>query len=328
MQAPFLRAIKTIKLYLLDLFILIVVGGCAWLGYKQGFICCLSRLLNWTGTVIIALTLAGDTQQLIKQNFVINEQSLLPVTLITLFACSYLLLYLLLYYLQKFIPVSFKESTGNHVAGLLPGFITGLMVAMLVASIVNASLWSQADKKVQQTVLASKLIALPGYLGYDIAKLNRSTAPIVIAGAAEFTTGNAGAAFKCVHFFPRHDLEQTLLQLVNMERAKQHAKPLLPDTPLQDIARLHAADMFVRGYFSHDTPEGMDPFERMDRAGIHYLAAGENLAHSPTIIKAHDGLMQSPGHRANILNPRFARIGIAVLDGGEKGLMVVQEFKN
>jgi uncharacterized protein YkwD len=84
--------------------------------------------------------------------------------------------------------------------------------------------------------------------------------------------------------------------------------------------------MFARGYFAHDTPEGVDPFQRMQQAGIVFGIAGENLALAPTLDMAHNGLMNSPGHRANILRPEFRKVGIGVLDGGIYGKMWVQEF--
>jgi uncharacterized protein YkwD len=56
--------------------------------------------------------------------------------------------------------------------------------------------------------------------------------------------------------------------------------------------------------------------------------AGENLAMAQSLNIAHDGLMKSPGHRANILRLHFGRVGIGVLDGGRDGLMVTQNFRN
>ena len=94
------------------------------------------------------------------------------------------------------------------------------------------------------------------------------------------------------------------------------------------MARRHSADMFARGYFAHDTPEGLDPFARMREAHVRYLTAGENLALAPTLLVAHSGLMNSPGHRANILHPQFGRLGIGIMDGGIRGLMVSQEFRD
>ena len=52
------------------------------------------------------------------------------------------------------------------------------------------------------------------------------------------------------------------------------------------------------------------------------------LALARTLDMAHTGLMNSPGHRANILNPAFGRVGIGILDGGRHGLMVTQTFRN
>ena len=94
------------------------------------------------------------------------------------------------------------------------------------------------------------------------------------------------------------------------------------------VARAHSADMFARGYFSHVTPEGTSPFDRMKREKVRFLAAGENLALGQTLNICHRGLMNSPGHRANILSKAFGRVGIGILDGGFHGLMITQNFRN
>jgi uncharacterized protein YkwD len=66
----------------------------------------------------------------------------------------------------------------------------------------------------------------------------------------------------------------------------------------------------------------------MNKAGVKFRTAGENLALAPTLQLAHTGLMNSPGHRANILRPEFGRLGIGIMDGGYHGIMVSQEFRN
>jgi uncharacterized protein YkwD len=58
------------------------------------------------------------------------------------------------------------------------------------------------------------------------------------------------------------------------------------------------------------------------------LNAGENLALAPTLTIAHEGLMNSPGHRANILQKKFGRVGIGVMEGGFHRLMITQNFRN
>ncbi|HEY2972853.1 MAG TPA: CAP domain-containing protein, partial [Pyrinomonadaceae bacterium] len=127
---------------------------------------------------------------------------------------------------------------------------------------------------------------------------------------------------------PRPDLEARMLEFVNQERVAAGLKPLAPDPELTEVARRHSADMFARGYFAHDTPEGRDPFDRMRGANVRFVTAGENLALAPTVQVAHRGLMNSPGHRANILYPQFGRVGIGIMDGGIRGLMISQEFRN
>lgn len=130
------------------------------------------------------------------------------------------------------------------------------------------------------------------------------------------------------------EAERTVLDLLNQARQAQGLPVVQPDLELAEVARAHALDMYVRGYFSHDTPDCdagddapgcLDPFDRIRAGGVTYVNAGENLALAPTPASAHDGLMRSPGHRANILEPRYGRVGIGAVDG-PYGLMIVQAF--
>lgn len=120
--------------------------------------------------------------------------------------------------------------------------------------------------------------------------------------------------------------ERTMLELMNEERGKEGLGKLTLSVSLRTLSRAYATDMFARGYFSHFNPEGESPFDRMDKAKISYTAAGENLALAPNVTLAHQGLMNSPGHRANILSPDYGKVGIGVIDGGIYGEMFVQEF--
>ena len=83
--------------------------------------------------------------------------------------------------------------------------------------------------------------------------------------------------------------------------------------------------MYVEGFFSHTSPTTGRIGDRMAAAGIPYLVVGENLALAATARTVHEGLMDSPGHRANILGERFTRVGVGVIRG-PYGLMVVQVF--
>lgn len=120
--------------------------------------------------------------------------------------------------------------------------------------------------------------------------------------------------------------ELEMFSHVNKERSTRGLPELTVDNDLRELARAYARDMFERGYFSHYNPEGASPFDRMAATDITYLTAGENLALAPNITIAHQGLMDSDGHRENILNPDFGHLGIGVIDGGIYGKMFVQEF--
>lgn len=120
--------------------------------------------------------------------------------------------------------------------------------------------------------------------------------------------------------------EKEMFELVNKERVSGGLTALIFDRRLTDIARSHAKDMFKRGYFSHYTPEGLSPFDRMAKEDVSFSFAGENLALAPSVSLTMQGLMQSEGHRKNILSSDFGRVGIGVIDGGIYGKMFVQEF--
>jgi uncharacterized protein YkwD len=205
-----------------------------------------------------------------------------------------------------------------------------ILVAILSALLLAVPLTESLSERTRDSVLVNRLAVyaeqLEGQLrpvfGEAIARtLNLLT---IRPDSNERVT----LPFKVENSRPRPDLEQRMLDLVNQERIAADLKPLLADPELTEVARRHSADMFARGYFAHDTPEGISPFDRMRAAKVSFTTAGENLALAPTIPVAHTGLMNSPGHRANILRPEFGRVGIGVMDGGMRGLMISQEFRN
>lgn len=121
-------------------------------------------------------------------------------------------------------------------------------------------------------------------------------------------------------------LEQQMVDLVNRERTSNGLSALRVDTTLTEMARAHSLDMIQRRYFSHYTPEGGSVADRANAAGLAWNKVGENLALAPDLASAHDGLMQSPGHRENILSPGYTRIGIGIYREEGLGLVITQNF--
>jgi uncharacterized protein YkwD len=120
--------------------------------------------------------------------------------------------------------------------------------------------------------------------------------------------------------------EASMLVLLNQERISRGLGALRMDPTLVLVARKHSQDMLMRGYFSHMTPEGTDPFARLRAEGVSYLVAGENLALAPSVVSAHQGLMSSPKHRDNILGVDYGHVGVGIIHSQTHGYMVSQEF--
>jgi len=126
----------------------------------------------------------------------------------------------------------------------------------------------------------------------------------------------------------RGDLEQAALRLLNAERTSAGLPHLVPDAGIRTAARRHGQELFASGHLSHRSRDGRWPIQRIKALGIRASFVGENLAYAADIGEAHRTLMASADHRRNILSPRYRRIGLAVLDGGIYGIVVVQDFSD
>ncbi|MDQ0792288.1 sigma-70 family RNA polymerase sigma factor [Streptomyces sp. B1I3] len=105
--------------------------------------------------------------------------------------------------------------------------------------------------------------------------------------------------------------DEEVVRLVNAERAKAGCEPVGTSGALATAASRHSADMVARDYFSHTSPDGTDPGDRITAAGYRWSTYGENIAKGQTTAASvMDAWMNSPGHRANILNCAFEEIGI------------------
>ena len=120
--------------------------------------------------------------------------------------------------------------------------------------------------------------------------------------------------------------EQRAFDLLNADRRANGLPSLKLNGSLVVLAENYGKDMIKRNYFSHYNPEGQSPFDRMRKHGINYRYAGENLAINRTVDAAEKALMNSPGHRANILNPNYTEVGVGVSYDTRGSVYVVQEF--
>lgn len=129
-------------------------------------------------------------------------------------------------------------------------------------------------------------------------------------------------------------LEQYIFEQTNAERAKVGAKALLSDPSLNTLARSRSEDMVNRNYFDHVTPDGKNVFDMLKAMNFSYSTAGENIAmntypESKSAVSAMQQWMNSSGHKANILNVKYGRIGVgAWKKSATGGLYYTQVFTN
>jgi len=300
-------------------------------GYRRGFILGVLDLAGWVLALVAGLRYYEPVGRVIARLELWSEVWDQPIAFVIVALFVGLLVHLIAYALLRRLSPEVHERPSNQALGLLPGLANGLITAAIVSALLLAVPLSESiSERARDSALVNRLA---GYAQSLEARL-RPVFGEAIARSLNLLTVEPDSSERVTLPFtvsssrPRPDLEKQMLILVNQERVANGLQPLAPDPELTEVARRHSTDMFARGYFAHDTPEGRTPFDRMKEANVHFLIAGENLALAPTVSIAHTGLMNSPGHRANILRPQFGRVGIGIMDGGMRGLMVSQEFRN
>lgn len=125
---------------------------------------------------------------------------------------------------------------------------------------------------------------------------------------------------------------QNVVEFVNFERKKVGLEPLLENELLSRSAENKAQDMISKDYFAHNSPEGVTPWDWIEKEGYDYKFAGENLAiNFKSAEKQNEAFMESATHRKNILGEQFNEIGVAVASrtvNGKKTIVTVQQFGN
>lgn len=125
-------------------------------------------------------------------------------------------------------------------------------------------------------------------------------------------------------------MEWKMLRLVNKDRKPYRLRKLRMQDDLRDVARKHSRDMARKDYFEHENILGQTPFERLEKARVTDIQSGENLAkirgHKNPVVRAEIGLMNSPGHRANILNENYNTVGIGIVKSIDKSYYFTQNF--
>lgn len=319
-----------------DVVIIIVIALFGLNGYHKGFIRQLGDFLGLVFSVAVSFTLYNKLAAVLAGKLASFPMFLTKfIALAGLWVVSQIVFHIAFGLLYPLVPEKLRESKWNKGTGAIPGIAWGAIFVAITVSLLSLLSGFFANSKDYQKALSGSVITRTFIAQTN--KIDNYFAKIVGGSIGEnltFKTVEPNSSertqlgFKTANYTIDTESEAKMLVLVNAERAKNGEKPLTMDENLQKVARGHCSDMLIKGYFGHVSPDGKDPFARMKDANIAFIIAGENLALAPSVELAHDGLMNSPGHRANILTAEFGKVGIGVLDAGKYGKMFAQEFTN
>ena len=318
-------------LNLVDLLMAVIIVLGVLSGWGRGFFVATLGLMTLAVSLVLALVGYHQAVDWLQAAAPTLGLWIAPLSFLATYVLGHLLIGAVASRLAGALPPRLHAHAINRTLGVLPGLIGGLINAAIAALVLlTVPLPGALGTLADQSVLISRLAAPAKRLEARLAPIFNPAISRTLQALTVPPESNTAIKlnYKVDNPQPRPDLEARMLEMVNAERRKEGLKPLLADPDLAEVARAHSRDMFARSYFAHVSPEGQDLSHRLRRGKVRHLLAGENLALAPTLPGAHQGLMNSPGHRANILRPQYGRIGIGVLDGGRYGLMVTQNFRN
>lgn len=328
----------------IDLIILLILCVYILEGWGRGFILGIIDFGGFILSFVASLRLYAKVGEIFVSNFsfssgIANASGFLLVGFITEVIFS-LLINLSVKILYPTISIRLKGkkllkyfSLSNQILGIIPAIGEALVLsAFILTLLITLPIKGQVKKDIISSRIGGFLIiksqGVENTIKTIFGQAVNETLTFLTVNPSPTSDEKVDLKFTLNNGKVDEAAEQTMLNLINQERTSRGLRHLSLSFELRDLARNYARDMFERGYFSHYNPEGLSPFNRMNNRGIMFTAAGENLALAPNVELAHQGLMNSPGHRANILSSDFGKIGIGVIDGGIYGEMFVQEFTN
>lgn len=312
-----------------DLVILVVLAYFLSEAFRVGFWVILADFLSFLLSLIVALRGYSLAALLLRSNFSLSHSVANALGFLIVAAVSEAILGFVFASLIKKIPYKMWKNAWSKVAAVIPALGEGVVLTSFVLTLVIAL---PLSPKVKTDISDSRI---GGYLVERTTGFEARIGDIfggVIEDSLTYLTVQPQSEERIplesqvVQLTVDSEAEAQMLALVNKERRDRGIPELSLREEVVPVARAHARDMWERNYFGHVSPEGEDVGDRLNKAGVGYRLAGENLALAPTLNTAHNGLMNSQGHRANILEPDFRRVGIGVIDNGVYGKMFVQVF--
>lgn len=314
-----------------DFIILVVVFFFATEGLKRGLFVQIFDILGFGVALLTSLNFYPLGAEILIKFFNLPKIAANPIGFLLVWLVAETIFFSALSPLFRKLVIPRLESPANKFLGFIPGVASALLfTAFVLLFVVSLPIRPDIKKDIYDSKTGAYLVESASTLEKPFTSI---FGPIAKQSLTFLTItpeerGTVDLEFSQTEYTVDIQSEQRMLALVNEARAKAQIKALEFDSRLIEVSRGHSQDMFERGYFSHFSPEGEDVGDRLGKAGIYYTFAGENLALAPNVERAHTGLIGSPGHRRNILDPAFSKVGIGVIDGGVYGKMFTQVFIN
>lgn len=300
-------------------------------GWQTGIIYLAESFVSYLISLWLALRYHAAVGMFLSEKFGVSSLWSTVLGYLVIGFISQMVMSEILRFLLLKIPKSAHRSKVNSWLGAFVSLFNACVVVTFVLIVLLAlPLRGTLKADIQESKLATVLVQLAQRYGGGVTDVVGNAAHKAVTFFTVEPTSKERVDLD-VHVTPA-DLsvdvasEDVMLSQVNQERKKVGAQPLVLDTEAREIARAYSKDMFLRKYFSHVSPEGKNVADRMKEHGLSYEVVGENLAYAPDEPTAHEGLMNSPGHKRNILDPEFEKIGIGAVDGGMNGKMFTQIF--
>lgn len=312
-----------------DLIIILILVYFASEAWRHGVWVILADFASFLGALLVSLRAYKFTAGLLRSNFSLSHSiSNALGFLITAIILEALFGFILAHLITK-LPKKYWKNKWSKFLALIPALGEGIvLIAFILTLILGLPLRPSLKKDVVDSKIGSYILKQTS----GAEKFVNEIFGGVIEDSLTYLTIKPGSKESIPIAVERAELsvdtisEAEMFKLVNKERREKGIAELTWTPEIVPVARAHAKDMWERKYFSHYSPEGYDVGDRLDKVGIRYAFAGENLALAPTLSTAHNGLINSEGHRANILEPKFKKVGIGVIDNGVYGKMFVQVF--
>lgn len=301
----------------IDLIIILILFYFASEAFRHGFWIILANFVSFLGSLLLSL-------RFYKYIPVANAVGFLITAIIFEFILGFIFGHLV-----HFLPENIKKHRINRFLGIILGIGEGLVIISFLLTLIIAL---PVKPQIKIDITSSKIGGIILEKTTFVEKAVNEVFGGVINDSLTYLTVKSESKESVTLEIKKLELkvdekaETLMFAKVNEERKKLAITELVWEPTIVPVARAHAKDMWERKYFSHYSPEGKDVGDRLSESNIKYSFAGENLALAPTTQTAHTGLMNSKGHRENILEPKFKKIGIGVIDNEVYGKMFVEVF--